>query len=74
MEHPLRITAGHLVTHHIVLLPLWKDWQFSEKNRLYSMNKFLSIPGMVFLLSFFLLYLQGLNQLVVSGLTKFLIY
>ena len=30
IEHPLRITAGRLVTHHIVLLPLWKDWQFIQ--------------------------------------------
>ena len=47
---------------------------YSDKNTLYSMNKFLSIPGMVFLLCFFLLHLQGLNQPIVSRLTKFFIY
>lgn len=75
MEHLLRITAGHLVTYHIVLLPLWKDWQFIQI-RIGSfpwISFFLFQEWSSFCLSFFF-YLQGLNQLIVSGLTKFLLY
>ena len=48
---------------------------YSDRNRLYSRNRFASIPGMdlVFCFCFcfcFCFYLQGLNQPIVSGLTK----
>lgn len=60
----MQIIMGHLVTHHIVLLPPWKEWQIIQTG-------IGSIPGMD-LVGFFCFcsYLQGLNQPIVSGLTK----